>query len=385
VSVLVADFQNNTHERLFDDTFEPMLNVALEGASFINAYNRSAARQLAAKLSNSAGKLDENAARLVAVNEDVPVILTGSLSNRGNGYSLSVKAIDAVTGKILTRATADAADKDELVLDIPRVAAPIRKALGDTTPESVQIGKLAGAFSTSSLEAVHQYGIATEQLWAGNSDEALRSFSNAIALDPNFARAYGGMASAYGNLGQTQDAEKYVKLAMQHLDRMTDRERYRVRGFYFYVTSNFPKCIEEYGELIRRYPADNVASINIAGCYLSLRKIPEAIEAARRGVEIAPKGAVQRITLSFYSSYGGDFVVGEREERTALQLNPSSQAYLALVEAQIGLGQLLKPLKPITRWKRRTRWALPWLLPVLRISRPMKVVMQMRYESLNTV
>jgi tetratricopeptide (TPR) repeat protein/predicted Ser/Thr protein kinase len=340
VSVLVADIENNTKDSLFDETLEPMLNVALEGASFINAYNRSTARQLATKLPNPTGKLDESAARLVAVNEGIPVILTGSLSNRGTGYSLSVKAVDAVTGKTLANATANATNKDELLLNIPRVAAPIRKALGDTTPESVQLEKAAGAFTSSSLAAVHQYGIAMEQLWAGNSEEALRSFSNAIALDPNFARAYGGTASAYGNLGKTQDAEKYVKLAMEHVDRMTERERYRVRGLYYYATSNYPKCIEEYGELVKRFPADNIAWINIAACYSGLRRIPEAVDAARRAVEITPKGAVQRTVLSFYSSYSGDFTVGEREARTALELNLSSQAYLALAEAQLGLGQM---------------------------------------------
>jgi eukaryotic-like serine/threonine-protein kinase len=340
VSVLVADFQNNTSDPLFDDTLEPMFNVALEGASFINAYNRSNARRLAAKLPNPNDKLDENAARLVAVNQGVAAIVTGSLKAHGSGYELSVKAIDAVTGKTLATDDLTAADKDELLLDIPKAAAPIRKALGDTTPESVQVEKLAGAFSTSSLAAVHQYSIAMEQLWAGNSEEALRSFSNVIGLDPNFARAYGGMAAAYGNLGRIQDAEKYVKLAMEHVDRMTDRERYRVRGFYYFATSNYPKCIEEYGELVKRFPADNVAWLNVAACYLSLRRIPEAVEAAQRAVQIVPKGAMQRVALSFYSSYGSDFAVGEREARTALELNPSSQAYLALVEAQLGLGQM---------------------------------------------
>ena len=345
VSVLVADFQNKTSDPLFDDTLEPMFNVALEGASFINAYNRGTARQAAAKLPNPTGKLDENAARLVAVNEGVAAIVTGSLSSRGSGYTLSVKAIDAVTGKTLANADANTANKDELLLAVPKLAVPIREALGDTTPESVQLEKAAGAFSTSSLAAVHQYGIAMEQLWAGNSEEALRSFSNAIALDSNFARAYGGTASAYGNLGKTQDAEKYVKLAMEHVDRMTERERYRVRGLYYYATSNYPKCIEEYGELVKRFPADNVAWINIAACYSGLRRIPEAVDAAKRAVEITPKGAVQRIILSFYSSYNGDFIVGEREARTALKLNLSSQAYLALAEAQLGLGQMSQAIE----------------------------------------
>src|SRR6266446_6961032 len=40
VSVLVADFTNHTGDPIFDDTLEPMFNVALEGASFINAFSR---------------------------------------------------------------------------------------------------------------------------------------------------------------------------------------------------------------------------------------------------------------------------------------------------------------------------------------------------------
>jgi tetratricopeptide (TPR) repeat protein/predicted Ser/Thr protein kinase len=340
ISVLVADFQNNTSDSLFDDTLEPMFNVALEGASFINAYNRGTARQLAAKLPNATGKLDENAARLVAVNQGIAAIVTGSLNTHGSGYELSVKAVDAMTGKTLAADHLTAASRDELLLGIPKVAAPIRQALGDTMPQSVQIEKAAGAFTTSSLAAVHQYGIGMDQLLAGNSEEAIRSFSNAIALDSNFARAYGGMASAYGNLGKTQEAERYVKLAMEHVDRMTERERYRVRGLYYFATSNYPKCIEEYGELLKRFPADDSAWANIAACYLSVRRIPEAVAAAKRAVEIVPKGAVQRVVLSFYSSYDGDFATGEREAQTALSLNSSSQAYLALAEAQEGLGQM---------------------------------------------
>ena len=340
VSVLVADFQNNTSDPLFDDTLEPMVNVALEGAGFINAYNRGTARQLAGKLPHPASKLDENAARLVAVNQGLSAIVTGSLSSRGSGYNLSLKAIDTVTGKTLAASDVNTASKDDLLLAVPKLAAPIRKALGDTTPESVQVEKSRGALTAASLEVVHQYGVGMEQLFAGNSEEALRSFSNAVALDPNFARAYAGMAAASENLGKTKDAEKYVKLAMEHVDRMTDRERYRVRGLYYFTTSNWQKCIEEYGDLVKHFPADDIAQMNLAGCYVSLRKTPEAVAAAQRAVEIVPKGALQRVILSFQSSYSGDFAAGEREARTALGLHPSFLAYLALAEAQLGLGQM---------------------------------------------
>src|SRR5262249_16868354 len=80
VSVLVADFTNHTGDPIFDDTLEPMFNVALEGASFINAFNRSNARQMAGKLPEPSNKLDEKTARLVAVSQGVSAIVSGSLS-----------------------------------------------------------------------------------------------------------------------------------------------------------------------------------------------------------------------------------------------------------------------------------------------------------------
>ncbi len=74
------------------------------------------------------------------------------------------------------------------------------------------------------------------------------------------------MAATAGNLGQSQNAEKYAKLAMEHVDRMTERERYRVRGLYYIRTENWQKCIEEYSELMKQYPADNIGQNNLAVC-----------------------------------------------------------------------------------------------------------------------
>jgi eukaryotic-like serine/threonine-protein kinase len=357
VSVLVADFQNNTSDSLFDDTLEPMFNVALEGASFINAFNRGNARQLAGKLPNPTSKLDEKTARLVAVSQGVSAIVTGSLSNRGSGYRLSVQAIDAVTGKTLASGDVDAADKDDVLLKVPKVSAPIRKALGDTTPESVQLVAAQGSFAASNLEAVHLYGIAMEQQFAGKLADALQSFSKAAELDPNFARAYAGMAAAAGNLGQLQDAEKYAKLAMAHVDRMTERERYRVRGQYYIRTENWQKCVEEYSELVKQYPADNIGQNNLASCYAFMLNMPKAMEAARRGLQLAPKDVMARMNFSLYACYAGDFQSCERGPREVLQLNPAyEEAFLVQAYAQVGQNQLAQAQETYQRLAKVSAW-----------------------------
>jgi tetratricopeptide (TPR) repeat protein len=340
VSVLVGDFTNHTGDPIFDGTLEPMFNVALEGASFINAYSRESARKLAQKLAHPSDKLDEQTARLVAVGQGISAVITGELARRGDNYSISVTALDSGTGNVLAKTEVSAGNKDALLLAISKLAAPIRKSLGDTTPESVQVETARGALTAASLEAVHEYSAGIVQLNAGNYPDALQLFSKAIELDRNFARAYGSRAAANVDLGKMQDAERDVKLAMEHVDRMTDRERYRVRGFYYLTTHNWQKCVEEYSELVKQFPADNIGQANLAGCYVYLRNLPKAVEAARLAVEILPKSVLQRAALSFYSSYAGDFAGGEREAQAALALNPSFPSYLALVEAQLGLGQM---------------------------------------------
>ncbi|HZP16814.1 MAG TPA: protein kinase, partial [Terriglobales bacterium] len=341
VSVLVGDFQNNTSDPIFDGTLEPMFNVALEGASFISAFNRGTARQLAEKLPNPSSKLDEQAARLVAVGQGISTVVTGSLSSRGSGYELSVKAIDAVTGKTLADDRLAAENKDQLLLDIAKLAVPIRKALGDTTPESAQLAATQGSFQVSNLEAVHQYSIGMEQQFEGKMEEALQSFSKAADLDPNFARAYAGMAAAAGNLRQFQNAEKYAKLAMEHVDRMTERERYRIRGQYYVQAGNWPKCVEEYSELVKQYPADNIGQNNLATCYAQLHNMPKAMQEGQRALDLAPKDAMARLNFALYSCYAGSFQTCELEAQEASKLHPDfEEAFLTLAYAQTGQNHL---------------------------------------------
>jgi tetratricopeptide (TPR) repeat protein len=339
VTVLVADFANHTGDPVFDGTLEPMFNVALEGARFISAYSRGDARKAAAQLPQPTTKLDEQPARLVAVSQGINVIVTGSLSSRGAGYKLSVEALDAVSGKSLASAEVGTSTKDEVLLAVTKLAAPIRKALGDATTESAQLAR-AETFTAGSLAAAHEYAIAQEASFAGKSEDALRAYSKAAEFDPQFGRAYSGMATIYRNLGQRQDAEKYFKLAIEYGGRMTERERFRTRGGYYSAMGKFQNCIEEFTALINQYPFDNIGYNNLAICYSRLRNMPKAVEQARKAVEVSPKAAMPRMNLSLYASYAGDFRTGEQEARAVQQINSSyEKSYFTLAYAQLGQGQ----------------------------------------------
>jgi tetratricopeptide (TPR) repeat protein len=343
VSVLVGDFANHTGDPVLDNTLEPMMGVALEGASFINAYSRGDARKQALKLPNPTDKLDEQSARLVAVNQGVNAVVTGEISLRGNEYEITAMALDAVSGKVLAKAEVTASSKDDILRALPRLSAPIRQALGDATPASVQFGEVSGGFTAASLEAVHQDALGVDEQFAGKFQEAFDSFKKAAELDPKFARAYTGMAAMAQNLGRPGDAVNYMKQAMEHVDRMTERERYRNRGLYYLTAQDWQNCVQEYTQLVSHYPADRVGQNNLATCYTQLRNAPKALEAAKHAVEIVPKGVGQRLNLAFISSFAGDFAASETEARTALVISPTAaQGFLVLAEAQIGQGEIDK-------------------------------------------
>jgi tetratricopeptide (TPR) repeat protein len=222
------------------------------------------------------------------------------------------------------------------------LADDVREALGDNTSDSTQRFAMETLTATS-LEAVREYARGMEAMSGGKFDQALQSFSKAVALDPKFGVAYGAMAATSANLERMQDAERYAQEAMRLVDSMTERERYRVRGFYYSITNDYVACVKEYGDLIARYAADAAARNNRALCLTQLRNMPEAVDEMRQAVKILPNRALYRQNLAQYANYSGDFQAAEHEVRA--MPDPGLFALLALAFAQVGQGQVVEATK----------------------------------------
>ncbi len=335
VAVVIADFENTTGEPTFDRSLEPMIKRALEGAGFISAYDRVGIR-------GSLGvrppeKLDEAAARDIALKQGLGVVLSGSIRRQGSRYEVSVKAIQTVTGSTLTDTTGRASSKEEVLDAATRLITNVRQVLGDEMSDSAQLLALKSLSSTS-LDTVRLYAAALEAQYDGKFDEARQSYQKAVDLDPKFGLGYQGLGHISRNLGNLADAEKYMKQAISHLDGVTERERFAIRGSYYITTGDYRQCVQEFGQAVAQYPADAVALNNRAFCFSKLRNMREAVDAMRSAVRILPNRLVLRGNLAVYADYAGDFQVAE-EEVTAVQ-EPSDLITLAGAFAQLGRGRL---------------------------------------------
>jgi tetratricopeptide (TPR) repeat protein len=339
VSVLVADFKNDTGEPVFNGTLEPAFGVALEGASFVTDFSRAQAHKIAAQLQPGAATLDDKLSRLIATRENINVVVSGAIARNQDRYDIHVKAIDPMNGKVLI-SDHRVSEKKDVLLAVGELAARVRKTLGDTTPQSKQLAA-AETFTSKSLEAAHAYATAQDLQLAGKWQEAIQQYQAAVQLDPDLGRAYIGLGNAYHNTGQAQEAMKYYKVALSKVDGMSEREKYRTRGAYYLLIRDTDKAIEQQTQLVRAYPADVAGLSNLALAYFYRRDMPKALELGREGLKVYPHNVIHMNNVGLYAMYASDFENAIREQQEVLALNDKFVlAYVGTALSQLALGDM---------------------------------------------
>ena len=110
VMILIADFDNQTGESVFDGTVEHAIGLALEDSKFVSTYPRQEA-VASASLIESKAPLDERMARLVAQREGVDMVLAGVVAPERSGYVISARLLDPQRGVISVTATERITDR----------------------------------------------------------------------------------------------------------------------------------------------------------------------------------------------------------------------------------------------------------------------------------
>ncbi|MDQ3486777.1 MAG: protein kinase [Acidobacteriota bacterium] len=342
VTVLIADFVNRANDPVFSGLIEQALAVGVEGAGFISAYPRRDALRLAGQL-KPGGTLDDAAAKLITLREDIDVIIGGTIESKGSAYSLSVhvtrpSADPAAQDAVILNWSTVAAGRDQVLEAVGQIATQVRDALGDTTADNS--GGDAETFTAGSLESAKAYAEAQELQWAGRSQEAIAAYKRTLALDPNFGRAHAGLAALYFNSSRPQEAEASYLAALGHLDRMTEREKYRTRGGYYLFKRSNDKARQEFESLVKDFPADSSGLANLAVAHFYLRDMKSAREFGQQASDFYPKNVIRKNNVALFAMYSGDFEAAERTANEALALNPAyPKAFVAIALSQLALGR----------------------------------------------
>ena len=138
------------------------------------------------------------------------VALVGSISSLGTHYALGLDAVNCQTGDSLSRQEAEVENREKILQAVERISAKTRETLGESLSSIQQHNVPIEQATTSSLEALRFYGLGLKAEGTQGSAAAITFLQQAVALDPNFSKAYGALGMNYYDFGQSDLARTYL-------------------------------------------------------------------------------------------------------------------------------------------------------------------------------
>ena len=289
-SIIVADFSNGTGDAVFDDTLKTGLTLALDQSPFLNVLPESKVNKALKLMTRPANtRLTADLARDVCLRTGSKAYVAGSITSLGTDYVLALKALDCQTGETLGQQQVTAEQKEKVLNALGKAAANLRGQLGESLATVQRFDAPLAEVTTQSLEALQAYSQASKAGREQGPEAAVVYFQRAIALDPNFARAYAAAGNSYESLSEMGRAAEYYTKAFELRDHGSEREKLVIAGRYYQsVTGELDKASRTYQEVLQSYPRDAVV-VDLSNIYAAEGKYDDAVELLRQSQQLVPE------------------------------------------------------------------------------------------------
>jgi class 3 adenylate cyclase/Tfp pilus assembly protein PilF len=289
-TVVLADFANNTGDRVFDDTLKTALSVALNQSPFLDILPESkvaATLKLMARPANTT--LTPDVAGEVCQRAGSKAYLAGSISNLGSQYVLGLKAVNCQSGDLLAEEQATAAAKEKVLDALGGMAAKLRGELGESLATVHKFDVPLEQATTSSLEALKTYSLGVKAANEKGPAAALPYFQHAIELDPNFAMGYRAIGNEYWNLVELGRGSEYLTKAFQLREHASERERlFITASYYLDVTGELDRAAQANQEFLASYPQEGNTYNSLGNILIEQGQYGKAVDAYRQSIRLRP-------------------------------------------------------------------------------------------------
>jgi tetratricopeptide (TPR) repeat protein len=290
--------------------------------------------------------LNTAAARLVALREEINIVLAGSIEPDGTGYRLLLSGLDPKSGETLFDVSSDADSKDTVLNALGEISADVREELGDETLKEGEEA-ISDTFAAASIEVAQAYTRGKRLAHLDDHEGAVRLYRQALSVDRNFGPAHAGLALSSSRLGAAEESDVHWKSALSMMDAMTERERLRTLGAYHQsVTGNYGSAIENFKSLVDQYPADAAGHNDLAVMYFLTLNFEDARIEAKRALDIYPNSTLFGYNFALYAMYAGDFKTAATEARKVVARDPNFyKGYMPLAIAAMDSGDFVAARK----------------------------------------
>ncbi|HEY2855928.1 MAG TPA: BTAD domain-containing putative transcriptional regulator [Gemmatimonadaceae bacterium] len=325
--ILPAEFENRTHDPIFDGALDAALAAGLQQSAYVNVFPRARVEQTLTRMgrpaTGPAARLDEPLAREVAMREGIRVVVAGTIDRIDSSYMLTARLVDASTGTALAAESRVAPHRADVIAVVDELVRRLRRDIGESSDAIAAHDLPLPQATTSSLEALRLYASGVAAFRAGNRKSAIDLYESAIAVDSDFALAHSELGAAYYWNNDRPNGDLHFDHALRLIDRLTDREKLLVRASAESWRGNREKAIELRRALLTIYPGDRALWGRIGYDYMRLGRSKEAVAALREQIARDSTNAADYINLA--SSLKGlrQFDEAVRAYRHAFVLQPN--------------------------------------------------------------
>jgi DNA-binding SARP family transcriptional activator/tetratricopeptide (TPR) repeat protein len=284
--ILAADFDNRTHDPIFDRALDAALATGLQQSGYVSVFPRARIEQTLTRMGRTrqaatAAHLDEPLAREVAQREGIPSVVIGAIDRVDSSYMLTARIVDATSGSAIAAETRIASHRSDVIGAIDDLVRRLRRDIGESANAIAKHDLPLPQATTASLEALHKYADGLAAWRAGQRKAAVELYEEAVAIDSDFALAHAELGGDYYWNNDRPDGDAHFDHALRLLDRLTDRERLTVRATAESWRGNRAQAIELRRALLAIYPGDRSAWGKIGYDYMRLGRAQEAVTALR--------------------------------------------------------------------------------------------------------
>jgi tetratricopeptide (TPR) repeat protein len=282
-TIVVADIENRTGDPVFDGTIRQALLLHLAQSPYLEILTDRRIHEVLGYMGKQDAPVIGEVALEVCQRTGGRAVITGSIFAFGEEYMIGLQALQGDSGAIVVSEQGRGHGKGEVLKALDAAAIGLRTKLGESLSSIENFSKSFDEVATSSLEALKAYATARVQ-WNQLGEPASKpSFLRAIEIDPEFASAYSGLSFVCNNMGQADEAIRYMRKAYEARGRASERERLRIEaGYHSVVTGDKFKAVEALRMYQLSYPRDSNGFTNAAAELMDLGHWDKAVAACQR-------------------------------------------------------------------------------------------------------
>jgi DNA-binding winged helix-turn-helix (wHTH) protein/tetratricopeptide (TPR) repeat protein len=309
LQVVVADFDGGTGDPVLDRTLQDVLRVELLQSPFVSVVAPGAIRDLMTQMRHDPSeRLTVELARDICERTASQAVLHGTLSRLGNRFLIVEEATSCADNAIIGTAKQDVGVIDDLPAAVGKVAAALRRDMGESRRMISRFNRPLSPENTNSLEALKAFSQAGYLNNLGKHTEAVDLLKRAVALDPKFAAAYFDLWAFSFSTMDVAERQSYLQKAYELRDFATEPTHFAITAYYEGVVAGDLDSLQRTFETWTNvYPRDAEAWRGLTEVAGFLGRYPESVAAAKHALELDPNNSLSLYELAHAQMHNEDF------------------------------------------------------------------------------